>query len=109
MKLKEIPFDLIKNGEKTIEVRLYDEKRKLIKVGDTIEFSKLPDLDEKLTVLVQALYIYSDFEGLFTDFSAEKFGAKDWDVKSQVDNMHQYYSEQLVKQYGVLGIKISLL
>lgn len=38
MKLKEDPFERMKNGTKTIEFRLYDEKRRKIKVGDEIEF-----------------------------------------------------------------------
>ena len=38
MSLRPHPFEKIKLGEKTIELRLYDEKRKEIKVGDTIEF-----------------------------------------------------------------------
>ncbi len=50
MKLNKSPFERIKNGTKTIEFRLYDEKRQQIKVGDKIEFSKLPDLQEKLLV-----------------------------------------------------------
>ena len=31
-------FDYIKNGTKRIELRLYDEKRQKIAIGDTIEF-----------------------------------------------------------------------
>ena len=38
MKLQPGPFEAIKNGTKTIEMRLWDEKRKHITVGDTIEF-----------------------------------------------------------------------
>lgn len=48
--MNDSPFERIKNGTKTIEFRLYDEKRKQIKVGDKIEFSKPPDLQEKLIV-----------------------------------------------------------
>jgi len=55
MKLNESPFERIKNGTKTIEFRLYDEKRRQIKIGDKIEFSKLPDLQER--ILVDVLYI----------------------------------------------------
>lgn len=33
MRLHNEPFELIRNGSKTIEMRLYDEKRQLIKVG----------------------------------------------------------------------------
>ena len=36
-------YEKIKNGTKTIEFRLYDEKRQHIKIGDKIEFSKLPN------------------------------------------------------------------
>lgn len=38
MKLKEDPFERMKNGTKTIEFRLYDEKRRKIKVGMKLIF-----------------------------------------------------------------------
>ena len=56
MKLKEDPFERMKNGTKTIEFRLYDEKRRKIKVGDEIEFFKLPKLQERILVRVKNLY-----------------------------------------------------
>ena len=65
MKLQEDPFERIKNGTKTIEFRLYDEKRQQVKVGDQIEFSKLPNLQEKLLVDVTELYREDTFENLF--------------------------------------------
>ena len=40
MKLNDAPFETIKNGKKTIELRLYDEKRRKIKIGDTICFKE---------------------------------------------------------------------
>ena len=65
MKLNESPFERIKNGTKNIEFRLFDEKRQQIKIGDQIEFSKLPDLQEKLLVTVTKLYREDTFENLF--------------------------------------------
>ena len=41
MKLRREPFDMIKSGAKTYELRLYDQKRALIKVGDTIVFTEM--------------------------------------------------------------------
>ncbi len=32
------PFEMMKSGQKTIELRLYDEKRKHIQIGDRIRF-----------------------------------------------------------------------
>ena len=45
MKLYAENFDVLKSGDKIIEYRLNDEKRKLVKVGDTIRFVRLPDMD----------------------------------------------------------------
>ena len=38
MKLDKEPFEKIKSGEKTIELSLYDEKRRKIREGDIIVF-----------------------------------------------------------------------
>lgn len=62
MKLQEDPFERIKNGTKTVEFRLYDEKRQTIQIGDEIEFSRLPELQEKLLVKVIDLYREDSFE-----------------------------------------------
>lgn len=104
MKLKEMPFEQIKNGTKTIEFRLYDEKRQQIKVGDKIEFSKLPDLQEKLIVDVVELYREDTFEDLF-----RKLYADEDEIKRKTKSMYEYYSLEKEKEYGVIGIKISLI
>ena len=38
MQLAPSPFNMIKDGTKTIELCLYDEKRRMIHEGDIIEF-----------------------------------------------------------------------
>ena len=101
MKLNESPFDRIKNGTKTIEFRLYDDKRKQIKVGDKIEFSKLPELQEKMIVEVLELYQDKTFENLF-----KKLYKEEEEIKRKIQSMYEIYSPEKEKQYGVLGIKI---
>jgi len=106
MKLNSSPFDLIKNGIKTIEVRLYDKKREAINLGDKIIFSKLPEQTNTLTVIVEGILIYTNFESLFLDFPAESFGAKGWTAKEQADNMNTYYTKEDEESLGIVGIKI---
>lgn len=101
MKLKEGPFERIKNGTKTIEFRLYDEKRRKIKIGDKIEFSKLPELQEKLTVEVLDIYKDETFEKLF-----KRIYTDEKEIKRKAEAMYQYYSKENEKEYGVVGIKI---
>lgn len=104
MKLQESPFERIKNGTKTVEFRLYDEKRSKIKIGDQIEFSKLPDLQETILVDVLNLYREDTFENLF-----KKLFTDEDEIKKKTKSMYQYYSPDEEKQYGVVGIKISLI
>ena len=97
MKLNESPFEGIKNGTKTIEFRLYDEKRQQIKVGDKIEFSKLPDLQEKLLVDVIELYREDTFGNLF-----RKLYADEDEINRKTKSMYQYYSGRKSK-YRILN------
>ena len=104
MKLNEDPFERIKNGTKTIEFRLYDEKRRKVKIGDKIEFSKLPDLQEKILVDVLDLYTEPSFEELFEKLYEDKERAK-----QKANDMYEIYSPENEKKYGVVGIKIKLV
>ena len=54
MRLLPKPFELICSGVKTVEIRLNDEKRKKIQVGDTITFRKLPEEEESIVTEVDA-------------------------------------------------------
>jgi ASC-1-like (ASCH) protein len=104
MKLQESPFERIKNGTKTVEFRLFDEKRQLIKIGDQIEFSKLPDLEEKILVDVIDLYRDDTFEHLF-----RKLIDDEDEIIRKTKAMYNFYSPEEEKLYGVLGIKIGLV
>ena len=104
MKLLEEPFNDILSGNKNIEFRLFDDKRRKIKIGDTIEFSKLPDLKEKLDVEVIDLYQYQTFRELFSFLGYE--GAK---LDETVAGMYTIYTPQQEQDNGVLGIKIKKL
>ena len=106
MKLNPSAFEKIKNGLKTIETRLNDEKRQLVKVGDNIEFSLVTDPNKKMQVEVVDLYNYPTFLELFDVYSPSDFGGK---TKEDLIGIRKYYSEEDEKKYGVLGIKIKLL
>lgn len=104
MKLNEDPFERMKNGTKTIEFRLFDKKRQQVKVGDQIEFSKLPNLNEKILVDVVKLYREDSFENLFKELYTDKK-----EIARKINAMYEIYSPEKEQQYGVLGIKILLV
>ncbi|MDN5709882.1 MAG: ASCH domain-containing protein [Planococcus sp. (in: firmicutes)] len=109
MKLYEEPFRAIQSGKKTVEVRLHDPKRRKLKENDTIEFTKLPGEDEKLTVKITKLCTYPTFREMFEDIPAEKFGTVDNNIEKWVKSIHTLYSPAREQEWGSLAIEIELL
>ena len=92
MKLNNEPFECIKNGTKTIELRLNDEKRKLLTVGDYIEFTNRVT-NEKLLVEVIDLFKYNSFEELYKHFNKIEMG---YSINEEANpkDMENYYSKE---------------
>ena len=109
MRLDPAPFRMIKRGEKTIELRLYDEKRRKIAVGDTIAFTNT-ETKEILEVKVLELYVFDSFEALYSRLPLLECGYTKDDIDTaSPDDMKEYYPDELQRQYGVVGIRIALL
>lgn len=104
MKLNNDPFEKIKNGTKTIELRLYDEKRKLLKINDVIELINI-STNEQMMVQIENLYHYPSFYELYKHFDKIEIGY-DQEEKPNYKDMEQYYSKEEQNEYGVLGIRI---
>lgn len=107
MKLKDKPFKSIKAGTKTIELRLYDEKRKLLNVGDVIEFTNI-DTKEVIKVEILQLHRFNNFDDLYKHFNKISMGYEENEVAKPSD-MEEYYSKEEQQEYGVVGIEIKLL
>ena len=107
MKLNNEPFVKIKNGSKTVELRLNDEKRQLVNIGDLIEFTNR-ETGEKILTEVEDLLHYPSFEELYANVDKSLIGYEKDDVVDP-HHMDKYYSREEQEKYGVLGIKIKLL
>lgn len=104
MKLAKVPFEKIKNGQKIIESRLFDEKRSRININDQIEFVQNENSENKIIVKVKALYRYASFGELFSDFPSAYFGG---DSNNELlQEIHAFYSPEDENKFGVIGIRI---
>jgi hypothetical protein len=107
MNLQPKYYDFIKNGTKRIELRLYDEKRQKIKLGDTIEFSKSET--EKFNAKVVGLIRYQSFEDLFQDFGVEILADKTMTKDELLSVLSEFYTEEKQQKFGIIGIRIKLI
>jgi len=107
MRLYNGPFEKMINGTKKVELRLYDEKRKLINVGDIIEFENRLT-QEKINVKVVGVHIFNNFEELYQNYDKISIGY-DEDEYADPCDMEEFYSKEEQAQYGVVGIEINLI
>lgn len=104
MNLWDDSFKAIKEGYKTIEMRLNDKKRSIIKVNDMIEFTNTTS-QEKITCRVINIYKYPDFATLYENHSKLSIGYRE-DENADPDDMLMYYSRQDIEKYGVVGLEL---
>lgn len=107
MRLKDAPFQMIKSGDKTIELRLCDDKRARISVGDEILFSHYDDPAQVICTQVVAIHHFPSFDELYHTLPLLKCGyTKDDVAQASPRDMDLYYPQEKQVLYGVLGIEI---
>ena len=107
MNLQPKYFDFIKDGTKRIELRLYDEKRQSIQLGDIIEFAKSDD--EKFKAEVVGLLRYDSFADLFEDFDISILANASMTKQELLEVLGEFYTEEKQAEFGVIGIRIKLI
>lgn len=110
MNLHPGPFAEVQSGRKTIELRLYDEKRRMIRVGDTLVFTHSDNAAQTCTAVVKALHLFPDFAALYAALPLERCGyLPDEVATASPTDMNVYYSVEKQADYGVVGIEIQLV
>ena len=107
LRLAKEPFAAIQHGHKTIECRLYDEKRRTIEPGDELIFINRDDPSQTVRVKVTGLLRCATFSELFDSAPPESFGGVS--KEDLLKQIRQFYSEAEEISYGVLGIVIRLI
>lgn len=88
-------------------MRLYDEKRRALLVGDKIRFTNV-DTQESCLAEVTFLERYDTFAELYVAFDQTEIGYAPGE-KADPKDMLEYYSEEQIARYGVLAIGIRVI
>ncbi len=95
MRLHPEPFAQIKSGAKKVECRLYDEKRRELRVGDMIEFQLRPECVETFKRKIVAIHTFPTFAAIFEQFPEER-----------MNDVYQYYTPEEEQKHGVVAIEL---
>lgn len=107
MHLNEEPFEKIKNGTKTIEMRIYDEKRRKMHKGDIIEIENR-STGEVMTVEILNMYVLSSFREIYAKWNKVALGYNEEDI-AKPEDMEQYYPKEEIDENGVVAIELKVV
>ena len=109
MKLQTGAFELVENGVKTLELRLYDDKRKAIQLHDVVEFLEVPNFTRKVRVKVTGLLVYPTFASIVDDLPARLMGYRESEKTYLRTSMYEVYGAEDEARYGALGIRFIII
>ncbi len=104
MKVQTKYYNLLKSGKKVVELRLFDEKRQQIKIGDEIVFSNLSDTNDSFIAQVINLYRAESFDKLCQIITPAQAGFTS--KEELITVLQEFYTPDSQQKYGVLGIEI---
>jgi len=106
--VKDEPYTKIQEGKKTIELRLDDEKRRLIEPGDIITFTHSDSFNRTIKAKVVRLHRFDNFKQLYKELDLTLCGYAPKEKAKHTD-MEEYYTPAELKKYGVVGIEFKLI
>lgn len=106
MGLQKSYFMAISNGTKKYELRLNDEKRKIIHKNDIITFLMEPDRIDSVDTIVTDLIYFDSFQDVLDKINI-KLLAPNKSREGLLDDLNRYYSIDKQKKYGVVAIEVS--
>ena len=97
-------FELIKSGQKDIELRAYDEKRRKVKIGDKFQLFDAENPNQSIICEILNLHVAPDFESLFKKIDIKRSGFKD--INELMDTITKFVSREELARKQVVGMEI---
>jgi ASC-1-like (ASCH) protein len=108
LKVHEEPFERMQKGERVLEIRLFDEKRQRLKLGDWIEFADANDMKKTIRAEIIGLIRYKTFGDIVDDMPAALLGYEESEKGYLKSSMYEIFTKEEEAANGVLGIRIRL-
>ena len=109
LNLNPIYYDLIKSGEKTLEGRLNDEKRKVFNIGDKIIFYREPERVETMNAIILDKYLFDNFDDMANKLNKADLGFATKSKEEMVKVYRTIYTTEDENKYGVVIFKIKTI
>ena len=102
-------FDIVLNKDKDVEIRVNDEKRRKLNIGDTLVFLKRPDDKEEVKAIITNLVYFNSFLEVTNYYDMKRIYLEDTTKDEYINLMKKFYSNEEVEKYGVVAIEFKII
>lgn len=102
--LKELYFNMVKSGEKIYELRVHDEKRQNINVGDDYVFGLEPERNQMVRKKIKNKLLFKNFSEASDKLDFKKVGFSSREEMKIVYNA--IYSKEEQEKFGVVAFEL---
>lgn len=103
MHLESEIFDLVNNNIKDIEIRLNDEKRKKLKVGDIINIVNR-ESNKSINVKIINLEYFQSFNECINNYDLNRLYNNKITCNEFIQLLYKFYTKEDEIKYGVVAI-----
>lgn len=101
-------YEIVRLGSKNVEARVNDEKRRQLKVGDTLLFLKRPLEEESCEAKVVELKYFDNFKDMGLYYDMKRLYLEDYTLDMWLKELSRFYSDEEIKENGVVAIEFEL-
>ena len=98
--------EMVLSGEKDIELRLYDEKRRRMRNGDTVLIYDAQNRNNYIRAKIVRLHIAKSFADLNTKISMPRTGFAS--LNALMSAISKFYDTEMESKYGTVGIELEI-
>lgn len=109
MKLNSKFFELVKDGKKTIELRVNDAKRRKYKIGNIVTFVCRENPEQSFSAkIVNMLYFQNIADAVFT-LGKQNLGFHESMTTDKIEDEYlQFYTNEEIQKNGLVAMELEL-
>lgn len=107
MSLRPEYYEMVVSGEKDIELRLYDEKRRKMNNGDIVLIYNASNRSDYIQAKITRLHIAKSFAELNTKISMPRTGFAS--LGALMSAISKFYDAEMESKYGIVGIELKVI
>ncbi len=107
MSLQHQYYEMVRSGDKDIELRLYDEKRRQMRNNDIILLYDAQNPSEYMQCRIVRLHIAASFADLSKKISMPRTGFAS--LEKLMHAISAFYDEDQESKYGIVGIELEII